>query len=521
MTRLFEHADRHRLASRLQDTVRSASTARSGQLSVPGTRQGARRDLQLAGRVRGTDRTPLERSQLIEARRRALVGNESAHERELRQRARLQAAAQEVTRQARESVRNDQSLLHSTGRQNPVSLPTPPHDGDPARTPADALSQETSVARDAVPQRWPYNRPRQTARRSDIPINGLGDRNRSPTPADGWEVMRSTITPDASLPSADSSFTSTAASRSFTARGRGDAMLDAVYRSESPRMPWHGDDESSSTADPDESEADDEETEVTALFAQDVFNDELTTAMGRSRIERQRALVAQEGSSYSLHGESEGVEIGFRLINEALDCDEGRARILALIHNGGRPSNITIEDWVFGARNNPNSTARPNAADDELPTPRPERYGEETQAAVREATDQVHDYFNRFTADSLAHSTSQAQGQAERRSPPPRYEPLAAHPNVNTFTSPDSPIAYPVSPPSTRVTHDIADVLLDGDNHDLNAVRRVVERLAQRDDVPDEWWMSMGLNLSRTRTTRTRSRTPPAAAILHPMRTAP
>jgi hypothetical protein len=30
-------------------------------------------------------------------------------------------------------------------------------------------------------------------------------------------------------------------------------------------------------------------------------------------------------------------------------------------------------------------------------------------------------------------------------------------------------------------------------------MRRIIERLAQRDDVPEEWWMSMGLNLSRTR----------------------
>jgi hypothetical protein len=57
--------------------------------------------------------------------------------------------------------------------------------------------------------------------------------------------------------------------------------------------------------------------------------------------------------------------------------------------------------------------------------------------------------------------------------------------------------------------------LLSGDEQDLNAIRRVVERLAQRDDVPEEWWMSMGLNLSRTRArsrSRSRSDTPIADA---------
>lgn len=58
------------------------------------------------------------------------------------------------------------------------------------------------------------------------PEDGLGDRNRSPSPvADTWHVIGSTITPDDSLPSADSSFASNGASTSFT---RTDAQADAL-----------------------------------------------------------------------------------------------------------------------------------------------------------------------------------------------------------------------------------------------------------------------------------------------------
>ncbi|KAF2085986.1 hypothetical protein K490DRAFT_58316 [Saccharata proteae CBS 121410] len=50
-------------------------------------------------------------------------------------------------------------------------------------------------------------------------VDGLGDRERSISPPDqdAWEVMHMTITPDETLPSADSSFTSAAASASFSA----------------------------------------------------------------------------------------------------------------------------------------------------------------------------------------------------------------------------------------------------------------------------------------------------------------
>ena len=166
-----------------------------------------------------------------------------------------------------------------------------------------------------------------------------------------------------------------------------------------------------------------------------------------------------------------------------------------------------FEDWIFASRRDRRRTRRARITDDEPPSPHPERFSSNQRAAVREAADQVHDYYRRFTADALlGSSTSQdPRSGSGATSPPPRYEPLASHSDVDTFTSRDGPEPHPVSPPSARSERDVADALLSGDEQDLNAVRRVVERLAQRDDVPDEWWMSMGLNLSRT---RARSRSP-------------
>jgi hypothetical protein len=81
--------------------------------------------------------------------------------------------------------RGPSSRLHSTSYLHPLAVPTPP----PAQTSAGQAG-------------------------------GLGDRTRSASPeheAAAWDTMQITIEPDANLPSADSSFTSAAASASFSA----------------------------------------------------------------------------------------------------------------------------------------------------------------------------------------------------------------------------------------------------------------------------------------------------------------
>lgn len=93
------------------------------------------------------------------------------------------------------------------------TLPTPPLD---VSGPEDGpLIQDVEFPRPRTNRR---SHPLSSTWRIGSPsINGLGDRNRSPTPGDGWEIIRTTITPDETLPSADSSFASSAASRSFNA----------------------------------------------------------------------------------------------------------------------------------------------------------------------------------------------------------------------------------------------------------------------------------------------------------------
>lgn len=87
------------------------------------------------------------------------------------------------------------------------SLPTPPLE----------TSEPTASSRIVLlrPSQVPPH-PLSFAHRPVSPDDGLGDRNRSPSPiADSWHVIGSTITPDDSLPSTDSSFASNGASASF------------------------------------------------------------------------------------------------------------------------------------------------------------------------------------------------------------------------------------------------------------------------------------------------------------------
>ena len=268
--------------------------------------------------------------------------------------------------------------------------------------------------------------------------------------------------------------------------------------------------------DPDDLVCSDEEREATAAFAEHMFYHEQNTPQGRERIARHTDVLTREGNRYALFDESDAHEIGFRLIDEALDSPEGRVRVFRLTQSLPAEVRDNFEEWIFGSRRDQRETRSrqrtrgAHITDEEPPSPHPERYSNNARAAVRAASEQVHDYFRRFTAEEAltTDSAPMTPGRAEAAaSPPPRYEPLASHPDVNTFTSRDGPEPHPVSPPSARSERDIGDVLLSGDEQDLQAMRRVVERLAQRDDVPDDWWMSMGLNLSRTRAS-SRSRSP-------------
>ena len=396
---------------------------------------------------------------------------------------------------SRQSSTRPQSRDGATARRG--NLPTPPTDDSNSR-------RGSSRAEEVVHRRNARgSHPLSNSWGPDSPVNGLGDRIRSPTPGDAWEVMHSTITPDATLPSADSSFTSAVASHSFNSNETNSIDLDSGSSSANSQHTSREGDQSTpgSSVDLVDLLCDDEQREDEAEVAAAMYAMERASPEGRERINRHRDDYEISGRRFAYPDEPEPVEIGFRIIYDAMRSSEGRERIDNIVHP--RVAEMT-EDRLY-TRHLDRITRAPNVTDDEPPSPNPDRYDATARAGMREATDQVHDYFRRFTADSL--NSDSTQRRLYTRSPPPRYEPLASHPDVEAFTSQDGPEAHPVSPPSTRSERDIGDALLSGNETDLEPMRRIVERLARRDDVPDEWWMSMGLNLSRTRA-RSRSRSP-------------
>ncbi|TKA68301.1 hypothetical protein B0A55_10867 [Friedmanniomyces simplex] len=278
------------------------------------------------------------------------------------------------------------------------------------------------------------------------------------------------------------------------------AQPEHASSSSDSRRDSSGDDSQSdsvSSVDPDDLVCDDEHENIASAegMAEYMFEYEDGTGDGRQRIAEMLLLRDREGNRFALAHESARIDVGFRLIEDALETEEGRDRLIqvGVLARSEDPDEPLFLRDPEEPRRRPYSlsrTRRNQITDDEPPAPNPAQYGEESRAAAQEASAQVHDYFRQYTADVL---------QARSRSPPPRYEPLASHPDVETFTSRDEPQPQPVSPPSQRSRTEVVDALLSGDEADLGAMRRVVERLARRADVPEEWWSSIGLNLSRTR----------------------
>ncbi|EMC97604.1 hypothetical protein BAUCODRAFT_147665 [Baudoinia panamericana UAMH 10762] len=369
-----------------------------------------------------------------------------------------------------------------------VTLPTPPLDA--SEQDADYLQRAEARARSEH-----ASHPLRNSWTPDSPVDGLGDRNRSPTPGDGWEIMRSTITPDATLPSADSSFTSAAASHSFTSAADTAITEPDSTSSTDPSQRNSSDqsnDDSASSVDGDDLICDDDGVVGAEAIAEHVYDNEIDTTQGRERIRRHESIRLRYGNRFALAHESGRVDIGFRLIEEALETEQGRSR-LSSMGVFTEAADDEVDDFVQSYRMRHPRYGQITRARSELqntdapPSPQPERYADDALAAAREASAQVHDYFRRYTADSLNTRT---------RSPPPEDESLALHVDAEVVTSRDEPQAHPVSPPSERSRVDVEDA---ESQTDLEAMRGIIERLARRDDVPDEWWQSVGLSVSRPR----------------------
>lgn len=143
-----------------------------------------------------------------------------------------------------------------------TSLPSPPRDtSEPTASSRILLSRPL--------QSSPH--PLSFTHRPVSPDDGLGDRNRSPSPS-AWNVIGSTITPDDSLPSADSSFASTIPAGIIT---QADALADVLAE------------DSSSTIN--ESQSHDRRT-VEALL----YDFAMQTAEGRAQIQLLRQVSPED-----------------------------------------------------------------------------------------------------------------------------------------------------------------------------------------------------------------------------------
>lgn len=386
------------------------------------------------------------------------------------------------------------------------TLPTPPHEQSAEDSLFTSDSDTITVNRPTIRRAHPLS----NAWRPDSPINGLGDRIRSPASEDGWEIMRTTITPDESLPSAESSFASAAASRSFNDSSSSTQLTEPSRDStENPE---------NSGEDCEDSEEDQICTEEEALtserFAENVYYHEMRTPEGRQRIAHHQSVREQDGNRFALATEPARVDIGFRLIEEALESEEGRTRVLSTRYSSTEDRSH-YQDMLHTTRRLRERQlrerrARQSESAAEPAPPAPEQYGQEIRDAVHETRGQISDYFRRFTADALGSVHASALTATRTRSPPPQYQarpvdgPLSDDGTDDPAdawqaeVSRDGPQAHPVSPPAARSEREVSEALMSGDVQDLDSMRRIVERLAARDDVPEEWWMSMGLNLSRS-----------------------
>ncbi|CRL18846.1 unnamed protein product [Penicillium camemberti] len=153
------------------------------------------------------------------------------------------ASAPRQTEAANQLFRNhrDQALTELLGRmdgqpRNTQASPSLTPNFAPARayhTSASSTPPDSGVRLPPMRERYNSDRASNTSFPPEIPeyrsnnntqprstrdpvVDGLGDRQRSPSPdaereTDAWETLLSTITPDATLPSTDTSFTSTSA----------------------------------------------------------------------------------------------------------------------------------------------------------------------------------------------------------------------------------------------------------------------------------------------------------------------
>ena len=524
------------------------------------------------------------------------------------------------------SARREESRL----RWSPRGIPTPPL--STSEPDGDGLFVPEGPDRATRPSHHPL---RNSWTTPQSPVDGLGDRIRSPTPqGDGWEVMRTTITPDATLPSADSSFTSAvAANHSFastilapqdqaassTTTSTSNPATTTTSTPSSPRAS-----SSASSVDLAEAEADalacdsdsdsassstsstHQSTPNPSLLARAMFALEDSAPAGRARIAAHTLARSRTGNRFGLAHEPPLIDLGLRLIEEALADPAGRERLSALRAQPELPHSVELFEAVVDARRrrirrdvvrNARTVIRADLAASSawlavgagagdyasaearrqdlvnhrslrevmrvtsprrlrleeqrerearravgrdarvaVPTPVVVGVGGDRNGLVERAEGRVSSEddddsegssadddddavvpagANAAEADSADEDASSdedpdeddsasaimASAQASLARARSMRDRVVARANAALA---ESPIAYPVSPPTERRS---GRAVIDGmrgeegeeGEEDVGAMRRVVERLARRGDVPAEWWGEIGVEVMEGR----------------------
>ncbi|OJD29961.1 uncharacterized protein BKCO1_6900031 [Diplodia corticola] len=357
-------------------------------------------------------------------------------------------------------------------------------DGNEESAPTDAGRDMADATRDLPPLRRMGRRqvtngllPASYLRQSWSPpgtLDGLGDRERSLSPpADPWETMLTTITPDAQLPSRDSSFTSAAASASFSASN------NSQDGSESARG-----------------------------ASVDSPNTQLTVPSRRPSQDESSALPQR------------GCETDDDMSGNDTEGEE------RLGPRGSASRSRRDRSWGF--------YDRPRSRQDGPPTRNPAAYPPSVRSRSHDATTLVQNY---FTFAERASSSGSTSPPAPSRSPPPRSSQFTSYilprlPGLyrenssggvversfenrrdsgvgsdaaNTSTSGGGSGGSGGSSSDNRMSSstpalpDFADILdRVAERHpqmdpELESMRDILGRLARRDDVPEEFWTGAGL----------------------------
>ena len=312
-------------------------------------------------------------------------------------------------------------------------------------------------------------------------FDGLGDRSRSFTPeSDHWETMLTTIAPDTHLPSADSSFTSAAASASFsTSRSHSaDSLSQSASTSRtSLTVPSEREREFELACETDE--------EVPAI-------DPLTAGIRQRNLERRLRRtdslrrLHEHRPIYPIDGPvspgRQQIYVRGPLRSPRREARNARGSVSpsatdAHVSTHGLPyyHDDDVFDWQRsrGSRRNQPESFVPERPWEQIPGVSAtlgrmvaegvlsnNSYGRERDADA--ATQETGTRSNSQqllggASDALAVVTDTDHIQSVR---PSGQESLSAIPN------PDE---------------------------DLDSMRAIVERLARRDDIPEEWWASVGL----------------------------